>query len=211
MTNHPGFIRAYLRASTDDQNASRAREALEYFTAEKGASVASWYVENASGARADRTELARLIDDAKSGDVLLVEQVDRLTRLTKDDWDRLKVAIQSAGLRVVSLDLPTSHAALTVSTGDDFTGRMLDAVNAMLMDMLAAVARKDYEDRRRRQAEGIAKAREQGAYKGRPVDEEKHRRIMELRQQGFSIRKTADIIGCGVSTVQRAESRATAG
>lgn len=205
------FIRAYLRASTDDQNASRAREALTAFAQEKGVRVASWYVENASGTRADRTELARLIDDAQPGDVLLVEQVDRLTRLTKSDWDKLKGAIQSAGLRVVSLDLPTSHTALTVSSGDDFTGRMLDAVNAMLLDMLAAVARKDYEDRRRRQAEGIAKAKEQGRYKGRPVDEEKHRRILELREQGFSVRKTADIIGCGVSTVQRAEKRASAG
>ncbi|MDW7747022.1 recombinase family protein [Halomonas sp.] len=201
------FIRAYLRASTDDQNASRAREALTSFAQEKGARVASWYVENASGTRADRTELARLIDDAQPGDVLLVEQVDRLTRLTKSDWDRLKAAIQSAGLRVVSLDLPTSHTALTVNASDDFTGRMLDAVNAMLLDMLAAVARKDYEDRRRRQAEGIEKAKEQGRYKGRPVNEGLHRRIIELREQGFSVRKTADIIGCGVSTVQRAAKR----
>src|SRR5690554_1556067 len=178
MTRPQGFIRAYLRASTDDQDASRARSALDSFASEKGVSVASWYTENASGTKADRSELARLIDDARPGDVILVEQVDRLTRLTRDDWDRLKAAIQGAGLRVVSLDLPTSHAALTVSAGDDFTSRMLDAVNAMLMDMLAAVARKDYEDRRRRQAEGIAKAKEQGAYRGRPVDTEKHRRIM---------------------------------
>src|SRR5690554_6853647 len=119
------FIRAYLRASTDDQNASRAREALTSFTQEKGARVAAWYIENASGTRADRTELARLIDDSQPGDILLVEQVDRLTRLTKGDWDRLKGAIQSAGLRVVSLDLPTSHTALTVNASDDFTGRML--------------------------------------------------------------------------------------
>ncbi|OUE44478.1 serine recombinase [Billgrantia desiderata SP1] len=211
MTRPQGFIRAYLRASTDDQDASRARASLESFANEKGVSVASWYIENASGTKANRTELARLIDDARPGDVLLVEQVDRLTRLTRDDWHRLKAAIQGAGLRVVSLDLPTSHAAMTVTTDDDFTGRMLDAVNAMLMDMLAAVARKDYEDRRRRQAEGIAKAKLQGAYQGRPVDTEKHRRILELRRQGFSIRKTADIIGCGVSTVQRAEKLAAKG
>lgn len=203
------FIRAYLRASTDDQNASRARQALNAFVNEKGAMVASWYVENASGTKADRTELARLIDDSQPGDILLVEQVDRLTRLTKGDWDRLKGAIQSAGLRVVSLDLPTSHTALTVDANDDFTGRMIDAVNSMLLDMLAAVARKDYEDRRRRQAEGITKAKEQGRYKGRPVDQDKHRRIIELRSKGFSIRKTADIIGCGISTVQRAEKLAS--
>lgn len=202
------FIRAYLRASTEDQNASRARVALETFATDKGTEVASWYVENASGTSADRSELARLIDDARPGDVLLVEQVDRLTRLAKADWDRLKAAIQSAGIRVVSLDLPTSHAAMTVSASDDFTGRMLDAVNAMLLDMLAAVARKDYEDRRRRQAEGIQKAKQQGAYKGRPVDRDMHRRVIELRSQGMSIRKTADLLGCGVSTVQRAEKRA---
>ena len=202
------FIRAYLRASTEDQNASRAREALEGFAKDKGACIASWYIENASGTKAVRTELARLIDDAQAGDILLIEQVDRLTRLTKSDWDKLKAAIQRAGLRVVSLDLPTSHVAMTVSASDEFTSRMLDAVNSMLMDMLAAVARKDYEDRRRRQSEGIEQAKREGRYRGRPVNDALHTRITELRRHGLSIRKTAEIIGCGVSTVQRAEKRA---
>ena len=40
----------------------------------------------------------------------------------------------------------------------------------MMLDMLAAVARKDYEDRRRRQAQGIVKAKAAGAYRGRPED-----------------------------------------
>ncbi|KJZ16912.1 serine recombinase [Halomonas sp. S2151] len=198
------FIRAYLRASSDDQNASRAREALEAFCDTKGVRVASWYIENASGTKADRTELVRLIDDAQPGDVLLIEQVDRLTRLTKGDWEKLKGVIQGSGLRVVALDLPTSHTAMTISASDDFTGRMLDAVNAMLLDMLAAVARKDYDDRRGRQAEGIEKAKEMGAYRGRPVNEALHQRIRELREKGFSIRKTAELAGCGTSTVQRA-------
>ncbi|NIC05761.1 recombinase family protein [Billgrantia bachuensis] len=203
MTNQT-FIRAYLRASSEDQNANRAKTALTSFANERGRKVAAWYVENASGARAHRSELMRLIDDAEPGDVLLIEQVDRLTRLNKGDWEHLKGAIQTAGIRIVSLDLPTSHAAMTVSASDDFTGRMLDAVNAMLMDMLAAVARKDYDDRRRRQAEGIQQAKERGQYKGRPSDQKLHQRIRELRGQGLSVRKTADILGCSPSTVQRA-------
>ncbi len=89
---------------------------------------------------------------------------------------------------MVSLDLPTSYVAMTVSASDDFTGRMLDAVNSMLMEMLAAVARKDYDDRRRRQAEEIEKAKAQGAYKGRPIDAVLHQKIRELREKGFSIR-----------------------
>lgn len=44
----------------------------------------------------------------------------------------------------------------------------------MMLDMLAAIARKDYEDRRRRQTQGIDKAKAAGAYKGRPEDTEKN-------------------------------------
>ena len=50
-------------------------------------------------------------------------------------------------MRIVALDLPTP------ATTDETTARILAAVNGMLLDMLAAIARKDYTDRRR-QAEG---------------------------------------------------------
>ena len=151
------FVRAYLRASTDDQDAGRARPALTAFAVEHGHRIAAWYIENASGTQASRPELERLLRDAHRGDVLLIEQVDRLTRLTRSDWERLKHAIETAGVRVVALDLPTSYLALQATGADDFMGRLLDALNAMLLDVLAAVARKDYDDRRRRQAEGIPK------------------------------------------------------
>jgi hypothetical protein len=59
---------------------------------------------------------------------------------------------------------------MAAKAGDEFTGRMFEAINGMLLDMLAAVARKDYDDRRRRQAQGQAKAKAEGRYKGRPED-----------------------------------------
>ena len=67
------------------------------------------YLENASGATADRPELLRLLKDARKGDVLLVESIDRLSRLPVEDWQKLKAAIDSKGLHIVALDLPTSH------------------------------------------------------------------------------------------------------
>lgn len=198
------FIRAYLRASTDDQDASRARDQLDAFAKDHGQPVASWYTENASGAKADRPELRRLLNDAQHGDVLLVEGVDRLTRLSTDDWKRLHGEIEAKGLRIVSMDLPTSHKGMKDTAGDDFTARMLDAVNAMLLDMLAAVARKDYEDRRRRQAQGIEKAKAKGVYRGRPIDPELHTKVRDLLGAGcYSIRKVAQIANCSTSTVQR--------
>ena len=70
------FIRAYLRASTEEQDAGRARDLLAQFAADHDKTIASVYLENASGATADRPELLRLLKDARKGDVLLVESGD---------------------------------------------------------------------------------------------------------------------------------------
>jgi DNA invertase Pin-like site-specific DNA recombinase len=191
------FIRGYLRASTSEQDANRARESLDAF-----ANVASFYIETGSGATADRPELRRLLSDAKPGDVLLVESIDRLTRLPRAAWDALRADIERNGLRVVAIDLPTTHAALTASQSDDFTARMLETVNRMLVDMVAAMAHQDYEQRRTRQAQGIARAKLEGKYTGRKPNMTKRERISELLAAGFSIRKTADLAGCSTSTVQ---------
>ena len=65
-TNSWGFnVRPGLsRASTVDQDASRARDQLKAFAADRGLSVAAWYVENESGAKLARPELFRLLNDS---------------------------------------------------------------------------------------------------------------------------------------------------
>ena len=79
------FVRAYLRASTKEQDASRAKADLEAFTRERGLTIAATYVENESGASLQRPELFRLLADSRPGDILLIEQVDRLSRLNAAD------------------------------------------------------------------------------------------------------------------------------
>lgn len=195
------FIRAYLRASTQEQDAKRAEADLEQFAADRGVKIAARYVENESGAKLARPELFRLINDAHKGDVLLVEQVDRLSRLNAEDWDQLKRLLSEKHIRVVSLDLPSSWGALKASASDDATQAMLDAVNRMLLDMLAIVARKDYEDRRRRQAQGIERAKQEGRYKGRPVDAALHQKIAELLDAGFSWNKIVEHTKASRSTI----------
>lgn len=197
------FIRAYLRASTEDQDAERARADLEQFVAGHGLRIASRYVENESGAKLQRPELFRLINEAHPGDVLLVEQVDRLSRLNADDWETLKAKLSEKRLRVVALDLPTSWSALKADEADEMTRAVLDAVNRMLLDMLAAMARKDYTDRRRRQAQGIEKAKQAGLYKGRPVDADRHALIADLLDRGLSWSKVCEATGASRSTVLR--------
>ncbi len=199
------FIRAYLRASTKEQDPSRARADLESFAAERGLTIAATYLENESGASLQRPELFRLLADSKPGDVLLIEQVDRLSRLNAGDWERLKAEIAAKRVRVVALDLPTSHQL--VQAGDDFTARMLDAVNGMMLDMLAAIARKDYEDRRRRQAQGIATAKSKGKYAGRPEDAKRNAAIMAMLKAGQSWNSIVAATKCSRSTLARLAKR----
>lgn len=201
------FVRAYLRASTDEQDAQRARAALEAFAVERGLTIAAFYIENESGSKLARPELFRLLKDARPGDVLLVEQVDRLSRLTAADWEKLKAEIAARRLRVVALDLPTSWMMAT-STADEFTTRMFEAINGMMLDMLAAVARKDYDDRRRRQAEGQAKAKAAGLYKGRPEDTKRNAGIADMLKRGMSWSQITSATGASRATIAKIAKRA---
>ena len=64
--------------------------------------------------------------------------------------EKLKAELAARRVRVVALDLPTSWM-MAKANSDDFTARMFDAINGMMLDVLAAVARKDFEDRRQQQ------------------------------------------------------------
>src|SRR5829696_7957479 len=194
------FVRAYLRASTDEQDATRAREQLEAFASDHGLRIAAYYIVNASGAKLARPELFRLLSDARPGDLLLVEQVDRLSRLTSSDWEKLKAEL--ATRRVVALDLPTSWMMATAKA-DDFTARMLDAINGMMLDVLAAVARKDYEDRRRRQAQGQAKAKAEGRYRGRKENVARNHGIASMLRGGVSWSQIQAATGCSRATIAK--------
>lgn len=89
------------------------------------------------------------------------------------------------------------------TTTDDITGRMMDALNAMMLDVLAAIARKDYEDRRRRQKQGIEKLKAAGGYKGRKPDVQRNDAIMNMLRRGDSWNSIVAATGCSRSTLSR--------
>lgn len=197
--------RLYLRASTDEQDANRARTDLEAFAKEHGLKIVGRYIENESGAKLNRPQLFKLLDDANPGDILLVEQVDRLSRLTAADWDKLRTELKKRDVRVVALDLPTSHRV--AKDTDEFTSSMLDAVNGMMLDVLAAVARKDYVDRRRRVAQGQAKAKAEGRYRGRGEDSKRNALIGSMLGRGVSWSQIMEATGVARGTVAKIAKR----
>lgn len=199
------FARLYLRASAAEQDASRARAQLEAFATERGLAIAATYVENESGAKLARPELFRLLSDARPGDVLLIEQVDRLSRLTASDWQKLRTELDARQIRVVAMDLPTSW--MLAAPADDFTKRMFSAINGMMLDVLAAVARKDYEDRRRRQAQGQAKAKVEGRYRGRAEDTKRNDSIAAMLKAGMSYTQIQNATEASRATIAKISKR----
>ena len=190
------IVRIYVRASTKDQDATRALVDLVAFSSRYGDTYVD-YVEHVTGTTLKRPELTKLLNDAEQGDILLVESVDRLSRLSQDDFAILKQRIKDTGLRLVVADLPTTH-----SVSDGMSGEILRVINDMLIDLLATMAKLDNDKRRERIKQGLANS----GYKssGKKPNMAKHKRIKELAsQKNMTKEEIAKAVGVGVATVYR--------
>lgn len=196
----------YLRASTDDQDASRALQTVTDFAAKNGLTTTETYIENFSGAKLERPELNRLLSQAEQGDLIIVESIDRLTRLPADQYEALKARINERGLKVVAVDLPTSHGALKADADD----RIVQLINGLMMDIAAHYAHEDYTKRRKRQAEGISKAKEQGKYQGRPANTVLRDKISTyLGKGGYTYAEIAKLCDCSLGMVAKVKALQT--
>ncbi|WKV98117.1 recombinase family protein [Pseudomonas sp. H22_DOA] len=202
----------YLRASTKDQDANRAKVALEAFAADRGLTITDVYAENISGTKLNRPELMRLLDTAKGGDVLLVESVDRLSRLSQTDWETLKATIKAKGLRLVIADLPTSHMMIE---DKGITGQIMEVINNMLLDLMATMARLDQEKRVERINEGLKNKRAaepdwKPAGKAKNTAKWAEVRSLMAKHPTMSADQIAKLAECGVATVYRIKRETTA-
>jgi len=195
----------YLRASTKDQDANRAKAGLELFAIEKGLNIAGVYAENISGTKLNRPELLALLNTVESGDVLLVESVDRLSRLSQADWDTLKATIKAKGLRLVVADLPTSHMLVEAK---GITGQIMDVINNMLIDLMATMARLDQEKRVERIKQGLDNKRAANpewkpSGKGRNAAKWAEVQSLMIKHPTMPADQIAKLADCGVATVYR--------
>ena len=174
---------AYVRVSTEEQNTARQ----EF----PGVQLRKTFTDIASGSRNDRAGLAAALDFLREGDTLHVHSIDRLAR----DLRHLQEIVDDLTRRGVTVYF---HREQMVFRGEG----QGDAMNRLMLQMIGAFAEFERARIRERQAEGIAKAKMRGVYKGgKPsVDREAIRRALE---EGMSYRKAAKHCGVSVSTVQR--------
>lgn len=195
----------YLRASTKDQDALRAKATLDAFVIEKGLVIADVYSENISGTKLHRPELMRLLDAAQSGECIVCESVDRLSRLSQSDWETLKAKIKVKGLRLVIVDLPTSHMLIE---DKGMTGQIMAVINSMLLDLMATMARLDQEKRVERIKQGLENKRLADPNwtpkgKGKNVEKWEKVQILMAKHPTMSAENIAKLAEVGIATVYR--------
>jgi DNA invertase Pin-like site-specific DNA recombinase len=193
--------RIYLRASTKEQDADRATQLLTEFCETNNLNIVAKYVENISGTKLDRPELNKLLDDSQQGEILLVESVDRLSRLPMTDWGKLKSIISNKGLKLVVVDLPTTH---TLLSSDDITASILSIINNMLLDLMATMARLDNDKRIERIKQGQQRAIDSGKkIGGSNKNREIRSKVILYLDKSLTVEEVAKMADCGVATVYR--------
>ena len=135
----------YVRVSTLDQNCDRQLD---------GVTVDRTFADKASGRDAERPELQSLLGFARDGDTIVVHSMDRLAR-NLDDQRQLVRDLPGQGVHIEFL-----KEGLTF-TGDD------SPMATLLLSAMEAFAEFERALIRERQREGIALAKERGAYRGR--------------------------------------------
>lgn len=175
-------IVGYARVSTHDQRLDVQLEQLQH------AGVEKVFQEKASGVDADRQELARMMEYVRESDTVVCCKLDRIARSTQnlleivDRLDRKGVAF-----RVLNINLDT-----TTPTGK------------LMLTMLAGIATFEREMMLERQREGIQKAKERGAYKGRkPTAQAKSDEVMRMVADGKKKVRIAEELGIGIASVHR--------
>ncbi|CNI30967.1 Resolvase [Yersinia aldovae] len=163
--------------------------------------IAGVYREKASGARADRPELLRMIADLQPGDVVIAEKIDRISRLPLPEAEKLIAFIRRKGAKLAIPGI-VDLSELAVKSGG-VSRIVLESVQELLLKLALQIARDDYELRRSRQRQGVQLAKAAGKYSGRKANIPTHERIITLRQSGLTIERTATLAGCSISQVKR--------
>lgn len=136
----------YVRVSTEEQNTARQ----EIMLRELG--VDELFVDRASGKNADRPELNRMMNFVRRGDTVIVESISRFARNTRDLLDLVERLTEK------QVEFVSHKEAIDTTTP---TGKFM-------LTVFAAVAELEREYILQRHREGIAIAKQQGKYRGRP-------------------------------------------
>ena len=159
-----GQIYGYVRVSSIDQNENRQRMAMhEHAIAEE-----CIYADKISGKDFQRPQYQAMLKRLRPGDQLCITSIDRLGRNYEEIQRQWRILTRDMRVDILVLDMPL----LNTRRDRDLLGTF---IADLVLQVLSFVAQSERENIRKRQAEGIAAAKESGVRFGRepkplPVD-----------------------------------------
>jgi len=175
------MIAGYARVSTADQNLDRQIDALKTVGAEK------LFTEKVTGRKSDRPELMKMIEQLRAGDVVVISELTRLSRSTKDLFAIVDM-IKAKGADIRSL----KETWLDTTTPQ----------GALMMTIFAGLSQFEADLTAQRTREGLAAARARGRVGGRPkTSQEQIDRALKMYDGGFSVDETCKSCGISKSTL----------
>lgn len=178
----------YVQVSSLDQNPDRQLEEL------KAAKVEKFFVDKVSGKDTERPELQKMLAFVREGDTLVVHSLDRLARNLSD----LLTMVQDLTGRGVSVRFINERL-------DFDADREASPVAKLMLSLVGAFAEFERSMIKRRQAEGIALAKERGAYKGRQrsVTDEQIQEVRSMLDMGVPLSKAVKKVGISRTTAYK--------
>ncbi|MGM9601872.1 MAG: recombinase family protein [Faecousia sp.] len=152
-----GTIYGYIRVSSTDQNEDRQLIALR----EVPVPERNLYLDKQSGKDFERPQYKKMVKKLKPGDLLYILSIDRLGRNYEEIQAQWRVLTKEIGIDICVLDMPL----LDTRNSKDLLGTF---IADLVLQILSFVAHSERDNIRKRQAEGIAAARERGVRFGRP-------------------------------------------
>ena len=160
-----GKVFNYIRISDKGQNEERQIEAMAKWNEENGVTNAIELVDKTTGTNTDRPNLQMLLKVIGEGDLVVIKEIDRLSRNYKE-CKQLWEEITSKGADIVVIDMPL----LDTRQYKDLLGSF---ISDLILSVLGYVAQQETEFRKKRQMEGIQCMKEVNGKKigktGRPT------------------------------------------
>jgi DNA invertase Pin-like site-specific DNA recombinase len=171
----------YIRVSSFDQNTDRQLDGLK---------LDRVFIDKASGKDINRPELEKLLAYVRAGDTIVVHSMDRLAR----NLDNLRQLVHEFTSRGIKIQF--------IKEGLTFTGED-SPMSTLLLSVMGAFAEFERALIRERQLEGIALAKQRGAYKGRKkvLTAEQVKKIKERITTGEKKSKIAKDFGISRETL----------
>jgi len=175
------MIIGYARVSTAEQSLLRQTDALKSAGAEK------LFTEKVTGKKMERPELMRMIEQLRNNDVVVISELTRLSRSTKDLFEIVDL-IKSKGANIKSL----KETWLDTTTPQ----------GALMMTIFAGLSQFEADLIAQRTREGLEAARSRGRLGGRPkTSNERVNRALKMYDGGFSVEDVCESCSISKSTL----------